>query len=265
MLGPMQIQRHVLISLFLLPALGCAGAATPATTAAPAAPPASTEAPSPYADTYQQALDTAENPSPEKIFNGLTAITPETPKLEWREIDGRPHVRVASWVSTFEYYQSSLGKTYNTGKYDVWVSAAPFVKELCSDPAWRGDDLDLRLTQLLGLPPGNQKVGFVEFWVSPEDLFRPCPDNEITDTQCGLALPDDVTPEYRAWFNDLRAKQYFVAKDPAWPGWPWTQLGYTFDWHDLDNPVGVSEFVIANNANVVIEALTPTAAYCGAE
>ena len=220
------------------------------------------KAPSAEELAYAKALDLAKNPTPERIYDQLTAIVPDNPRLAWKDIDGHPHVRVASWVSTFKYYQDSVGKPYNTGKYDIWVTAAPFVQELCRDPEFRGADVDARLVQLLGLPPGTSKQGFMSAWVRADDLFRPCPDNEVTDTVCGLALPNDVEPWYRAWFNDLRAKQYFVAKDPEWPGWPWTQLGYTFDWHDLERPIGVSEFVIKNNATIQIEALTPPAEYC---
>ena len=212
--------------------------------------------------TYQRALALARNPLPENISRSLTAITPDNAALIWRDIGEEPHVLVATFTSSFKYYDGFLGKPYNTGSHDTWVSAAPFVQRLCRDPAWRGADVDRRLIQLLGLPPGGKNIGFASMWVKPADLYRPCPDNEITDTECGLNLPADVDPAYRQWFNDLRARQYFTARDPDWPGWPWTQLGYTFDWHDLGNPVGVSEFLIRRGATVHIEALTPTAEYC---
>lgn len=220
--------------------------------------------PVPDADqtTYQRALDKAKNPTPADIHDQLTPITQKNDQLIWKQIDGHDHVQVGSWVSTFEYYQDSLGQSYNTGPYDIWVTAAPELQALCRDPAWRGDDVDQRLMRFLGLPPTTKKVGFAIFWVRPDDLFRPCPDNEITDSACSLALPDDVAPWYRAWFNDLRARQYQVSQVPQSSGWPWTQLGYTFDWHNIERPIGISEFVIKQNATVHIEALTPTAVYC---
>lgn len=44
----------------------------------------------------------------------------------------------------------------------------------------------LRIAQLLGLPPEAASVGdpgehtyMLEMWVSPQDLFRPCPDTDM--------------------------------------------------------------------------------------
>lgn len=232
--------------------------------------PASGSEDSPEQTLYKQALEQAKNPTPEKISRSLTVIGPDNKELVRRTIDGREHILVATWTSTFKYYESSLGDWYNTGTYDTWVTAAPNVQNLCRDSKWQGGDVNRRLIRLLGLPPGGDYVGFASMWVQPQDLYRPCPDSEITDSECGLNFPDDVTPEHRKWINDLRAKQYFVSKNPQSSGWPWTQLGYTYDWHgqenpETHNPVGVSEFLIKQNAKIKIEALTPTEEYCKAQ
>ena len=213
------------------------------------------------AQNYQKAVTLAQNPTPAKISDQLVAILSGNSNLIWKTIQGQEYVLMATWTGSFKYYQPSLGQKYNTGNYEIWVTAAPGVQELCSDPTWAGGNLELRLEQLLGLPPNNGKIGFASFWVRPQDLFRPCPDNEITDTSCDLSLPADVSDDYRTWFNDLRAQQY-VFCPPSKQGYPWTQLGYTFDWHDLNNPVGMSEFIIRKNADVYVEALTPTNQYC---
>jgi len=218
---------------------------------------------------YEQATALALNPTPEKIFDGLVAISPDNPALEWQDFNGVPHVLMATYTGSFSYYEGYKGKTYNTGAYAIWVTATPFVQQLCRDPSWADGDLDLRLSQLLGLPPGGNKIGFVEFWVKPEDLFRPCPDPEIDDRDCGLAMADNAPHWYRQWFNELRAQQYFFWPQPPsaqWPpdktGYPWTQLGYTFDWKDLDSPVGMSEFVIKENADVIVKDWFFTEVYC---
>ena len=211
--------------------------------------------------TYEQAVSLALNPTPDKVFHNLVAIVSENGDLKWKEIDGQAYVLMVSYVSSFKYYQGTVGKPYNTGQYTIWVTAAPFVKDLCSDATWSGGNLALRLEQLLGLPPGGSRAGFVQFWVRPQDLFRPCPDNEVTDRQCSLNIPADVEPWYREWLNELRSQQYYFCP-PNKQGYPWTQLGYTFDWKDLAKPVGMSEFVIKENAVVYVESLTSTAQYC---
>jgi len=45
-------------------------------------------------------------------------------------------------------------------------------------------------------------------------------------------------------------------------GYPWTRLGYTYDWGNPDSEVGLSEFVITAGATIKIENVYETAAYC---
>lgn len=45
--------------------------------------------------------------------------------------------------------------------------------------------------------------------------------------------------------------------------YPWTALGYTFDWANVKNPEGLSEFVSKGGTEVVFESSTPLATYCG--
>ena len=87
-------------------------------------------------------------------------------------------------------------------------------------------------------------------------------DNEITDTTAGLNLPDDTEPWYRDWFNTLRAQQYFQSEKPKHNAYPWTQLGYTYDWGNPVSEQGVSEFVIKANTQVIINAIFTIDAYC---
>ena len=49
--------------------------------------------------------------------------------------------------------------------------------------------LVLRLEQRLGLPPKAGKDAFLEVWIDPADLFRPCPDPGIADRECQVDVP----------------------------------------------------------------------------
>jgi hypothetical protein len=120
----------------------------------------------------------------------------------------------------------------------------------------------MRLRQILGLTPTSTVTAFVEFWVTPAQIFRPAPDNEVTDTTAGLTMPADTEPWYRLWFNTTRAAQYFQSAEPKHDAYPWTQLGYTYDWGNPGRPRGVSEFVIKNNSTITVNAITAIAAYC---
>jgi uncharacterized protein (TIGR03437 family) len=98
-------------------------------------------------------------------------------------------------------------------------------------------------------------------WVSPDDLFRPAPDPEITDHEAQLDFPissrfSTVSPEHIKWINDLKAVSYLPT------GMPWTRLGYTYDWGNPDTIVGLSEFVVRNGATVEIASASTPADYC---
>ena len=50
--------------------------------------------------------------------------------------------------------------------------------------------------------------------------------------------------------------------DPS-KGYPWSRLGYTYDWGNPESEVGLSEFVVAAKSKVVIEKVYSNAEYCG--
>ena len=149
------------------------------------------------------------------------------------------------------------------------MTVAPQIQQVCRGYLEEGmseQELVLRLRQLLGLEPGTEEVFFLEVWARPGDLWRPCADNETGDTVCGLSMPANVSDDYRAWFNYTRAVQYVDCGekyDTEQLGYPWTQLGYTYDWNpDNESHRGLSEFVIKPNADVYVAAEPATAEYC---
>lgn len=213
--------------------------------------------------TYQKAVGDAALPQPWEVA-ALTPVTPDQPDLQWKLIDGEPHVRVVSWKSRIEYYQNDAQSgRYNTGNYPIWVTLAPQLQARCQSPQFgRKMGVNLRLQQLLGLPPTTQYTHFVVFWVRPVDLFRPCIDAEISDDRCQYGWTgNSVAADHTQWINDLRLASYYSA---TWTdNYPWTALGYTYDWHPRSRDhVGLSEYVIAQNAQVVVDGIYTTSEYC---
>ena len=124
-----------------------------------------------------------------------------------------------------------------------------------------GTDLTLRLEELLGLPPHDGKTRLVQLWADPHTMFRPTPDPEVNDSEADLDFPESsrssVSEEHRLWFNNLRATSY----GPK--GYPWTRLGYTYDWGSPASHVGLSGFVIDKGAPVTVESVIAAPAdYC---
>jgi hypothetical protein len=46
------------------------------------------------------------------------------------------------------------------------------------------------------------------------------------------------------------------------PGVPWTGLGYTYDWGNLQTGEGASEFILSPGSRYEIRGAVPTAQYC---
>ncbi len=208
---------------------------------------------------YTRAVADAAVAERSEISRDLIAITEDNGSLRWRGAPGDREVLVVTWTS-WTGYDASVGAPMATAR-EIWVTAAPEITDFCRRHQVMPRDVTLRMEQLLGLPPGTGKDRFVEMWVDPDDLFRPSPDPEITDHEAELGFPGSpgfvtVSPSHVAWFDDLRASSYGP------DGYPWTRLGYTYDWADPHHEVGLSEFVVRAGATIEPSSVTPTLTYC---
>lgn len=247
---------------------------------------------------YSSAVGDARTVTPSKISRYLTPITNENPKLIWENGLVGSRLLVVTWLGDAgKYYKCNVpgGCTGNiscieggecpTYKYDSWVTVAPEIKNFFGMTTPE----PLRIAQLLGLPPEyavkdnpSEAKYMLELWVSPKDLFRPCPDTEISDTTCETAFPADtfrmpdlnnkvrategaeygVFKTYSSWFNNRTRNIYTMGSSP----FPWTRLGYTYDWGSA-NHTGLSEFVLhgrkvdGTTISVGIKSVRTTAEY----
>ncbi len=183
----------------------------------------------------------------------LQPVVPSNKQLRWRMIDGQPHVLMVTWTN-WDGYDDLVGQTTTLSR-EIWLTPVPQVKRFVHAERPSSSVRDLRLEQYLGLSPNNGKTKWVEMWIKPEDLFRPCPDAEITDDRCDLFIPVDITLEHYQWLMDKQLTSYGMS------GYPWTRLGYTFDWGALDNEVGANELVVREEAIVQIQKVQTTNEY----
>lgn len=202
---------------------------------------------------YISSIDNVCPPTQHKIVKTLVAINSENKNLIHKIIAGEDYILVLSLKNDTSYYKNdkTTGK-YNTGNYRMWVTAAPELKQKFNMNGTK--DTLLRLKQLLGLPPVATYKYFIEFWVRPQDIFRPCPDKEITDGTCNLCFPEKTDSTYMKWFNENRINRYYNCQ--PYDNYPWTQLGYTYDWspHNKSH-VGLSEFVVDVNKNMIVNKI----------
>ncbi|WP_432736929.1 hypothetical protein [Maridesulfovibrio sp. FT414] len=238
---------------------------------------------------YTAAIEDARIAAPHEISRSLTAISSPAnkntpPHLIWKKIDGEQHVLVCTWAGKF-----IAGQNWRKGEKhklspttNIWITASPELKYFFRDNGfWPGTHAGrvLRIEQLLGLPRDDGNVRFIEFWVKPNDLFRPSADPDPSDHEAQLEYPwktnrfqsmapkqmihEYVSPEvpdraytYAQWFENLNATSYTAS-----PPYPWTRLGYTYDWSDdrhNNGHVGLSEFIVVGGASIVIEQTVET-------
>lgn len=244
--------RHSFVVALLLAANipGCAGSAAPVETPDEAMGPDALIA---------RALVDAEQADEDEVVTDLITLTPEEPGLEWQTDDaGEAWVQLVAWTD-WDGYRAQVGQTVPLGRA-IWVTAAPEVQAMCRETGLTGSALTERLEQHLGIRPGAGKPYFVTLWARPGTVVRPCADPNVGAASCvATDVPTDVqigTHAHRAWFEDLRARSYGEG------GYPWTRLGYTYDWAPGADERGATEFLIPAETTVQIAAFTTTDEYC---
>ncbi|MEI6559597.1 MAG: hypothetical protein WCO00_14435 [Rhodospirillaceae bacterium] len=169
----------------------------------------------------------------------------------------------SSWAAGKEGQTVALGR-------DTWITVEPELKALCrGTPPERVID---QLHKLLGLKPAvpaDAEGKFVLMTIAGPQrtgpagigVFRPCANPDPAATSCGntLAGPEAFT----RWFAETLISSYKL--DPAieGSGYPWTRLGYTYDWDPAaSSPRGAQEYVVPKGTRVVIRKIVPAQEYC---
>lgn len=210
-------------------------------------------------DLIARALVDAEQADQDEVVTDLITLTSEESGLGW-QIDevGDAWVQLVAWTD-WDGYRAQVGQTVPLGRA-IWVTAAPEVQTMCRETGLTGAALTERLEQFLGIRPGAGKPYFVTLWARPSTVVRPCADPDVAAAACSPTdAATDVqigTHAHRAWFDDLRARSYGEG------GYPWTRLGYTYDWAPGADERGASEFLIPAETTVQIASFTTTDEYC---
>lgn len=192
-----------------------------------------------------------------------------------------PKTKTATVVTLTNYnYTDEKGNNKtpfqtNVGNYYVWVTIVPEVQDVCR--GFSSDNLNLRLHQLLGLHPNSPFTHFVVMTVTDVQIFRPTanPDpttslpcsttNGLIPANCGEVFPKENADlnKHKVWLANQMLSSYVISESHLIPvGYPWTRLGYTYDWKPGANKYGASEYIIKPNSVVTIKEITPYQDYC---
>jgi hypothetical protein len=217
---------------------------------------------------YQQAVTDAAFVKENKLSSNLVAIDSKNPALVWNA--DKSKILVLTWKeqASYEKFFKPNHATSSNPDHATWVTTAPQVQQFCQNylQTTQADkqQLELRLKQYLGLNASWNYDVFIEMWVSPQDLFRPCVDPEINDAQCNLQFGEKLPqvkniPDYVGFYKNLYFKSFRASS-----GVPWSGLGYTYDWGNSQSAVGASEFILAPQSEYNIERVVATEDYCKA-
>lgn len=158
--------------------------------------------------------------------------------------------------------------------YGVWISVEPELQKICR--TFPRDQIHQRLHQLLGLKPyteADAKERFIRYSVKKQNngpagigVFRPCPNPDPGQTQCGNQIT--ATPAQSAfvsWFANQMVFSYKTGPEMKDTGYPWTRLGYTYDWDPKASDIrGVQEYIVPDKTVVTVTAIVSPDAYCAA-
>ncbi len=184
-------------------------------------------------------------------------------------------VSVVSWVteSRTPCKPPDTACAWVTPPDRIWVTLAGEVQARCRAWGLQGDALRQRLEQLLGLPMNPpvqfRKARFVTMEVPRERIDRPCLGLDESNPQrpvCTIDLQAGRAPDVRDYVLKQMADS-FVTDNPKGPGYPFTRLGYTYDWNQVNsapNHYGASEFLVQASTSASVITQQATDAYCAA-
>jgi len=202
---------------------------------------------------YKSAVIDSMIAEEDEISNQLIDVNEKNNYTRWEKINGHKYVLVVTWTKNVNNYKKN--KTIKIFWGDIWVTVVPEIQNWFKNN-YKNEKLNLRIEQLLGLPENSGYSHFIELWVSPDDLFRPSPDSEIWDKSAQLEFPENTGKSYIDWFNKKIISSYYATRQ-----YPWTRLGYTYDWNPATSEIGLSEFVIQKGSVVIVNSIQSTDDY----
>lgn len=216
-------------------------------------------------DAYDKAVSIARLPRISGIGKELVTVSADQP------------ITAVAWVRKDQVnsLKTASGGWATAAPDETWITVEPHLQQFCRafirDRHGNEEALTQRLEQRLGLSPASSKTNFVRIKVEHPvaDIFRPCSNPAPDQAGCGIGPPpkpqSEAQSEYLQWFY----KQYYSSYGRSLISeFPWTALGYTFDWgpdpHQASafERTGESEFVIRKGAPIEIIEVVTTMQYC---
>ena len=192
-------------------------------------------------DPYAEAVEDSVFAEASEIFP-LVSIVPDSEMVTWSD-DGK--VLMLSWNRHPERYIP--GEPYTLDNGEIWTFTDREILSWYEEEGGDVEDWTLRLEQLIGLPEDSGYTHVSAFWCDPEELIRPAYSTDITKELDASALDGSMLGEHEQWFEGNIIWSYFAS------AYPWTRLGYTYDWNEDSDEYGLTEFIILPGSEVEVE------------
>jgi len=190
-----------------------------------------------HEELYRDAVTDAAFADEDEILP-LVTLTESDPMTTWQ--DGK--VLLLTWHNYPDSYPEGETVTIQWGP--VWTFTD---KEIASHGKELGDDPETRLKQLIAFAPDSEHSTVTGFWVDPENVKRPAYQTDPTVGNMTNNFGESVDEEFKEWFDDNILWSYYYGN------FPWTRLGYTYDWADNGTEYGMTEFIVESGAEVKVE------------
>lgn len=225
---------------------------------------------------YANAITDAAVSRPGEVVSDLLVPVPGDARTQWSAIDGEQYLLVQK-LSYRPISNVAPGEAF-TMTSNAFVMVPGEMDEECARygcARMNVTGLDMQVKQVLGLPPDADVSVVSRFWVRPADLIRPCTDVDPMSASCPQLLANTMLDGVD-WASFLLEQAMYSWRMPrqgtpsprvscdedyenvsrgSCYGFPWTRLGYTYDWTPgAKDDRGVTEFVVAEGSTVHLES-----------
>ncbi len=188
--------------------------------------------------------------SEDEEIHELVTLTKEDDRVIWDETGER--VLLLSWHDYDDACEP--GGPIRTEYGDIWATSVGEMKAWYEQNHDGVENWNLRFAQLLGVHEDEGYTRFTAFWVSPEDVIRPAYVTSVTkQMENDYAIVRDEA--YKEWFDGNILWSYFESD------YPWTRLGYTYDWSGGESEYGLTEFLVSDGDKTEIAFTYTTAEF----
>lgn len=197
-------------------------------------PKADSKAENPLEQLWNHALQDAAVSNDNEIMP-LVTLTQKDKNVQWNK--GRSDVLLGTY---HKYpFKDNINKCFPAWKKPIWAVSVRELKNWYEQNKSSVENWQLRLAQVLGLPADPEYEYFTLFWVRPKNVIRPAYITDVTK-QMKNGMQHIQDEDYKKWFE----QNYMYSNVTR--HFPWTRLGYSYDWGSPDNEYGLTEFLIQN-------------------